>query len=155
VPLPERAPVGRYDAHGRAAQRPGLDRRVYHAYEALYWGFIVVPIVAGADKFLHLLTDWVDYLAPVIPRMFGVEPATVMLVVGVAEIAAGLLVAFKPGIGGLLVGLWLWAIVANLVVLGAYYDVALRDAALSLAALALSRLARYVDETEDLEISGV
>jgi hypothetical protein len=127
---------------------------VYHAYETLYWGFLVLPIVAGADKFLYLLTDWTDYLAPAIPRALGVQPVTLMLAVGIMEIAAGLVVAFRPGVGGLLVGLWLWAIVGNLVVLGEFHDIALRDAALSLGAFALSRLARYIDEVDDVEITG-
>jgi hypothetical protein len=68
-----------------------------------------------------------------------------MLGVGVVEIIAGLIVAFKPKIGGVIVGLWLCGIVANLIMLGQFYDIALRDFGLALGAFSLSRLAVTVE----------
>ena len=110
-----------------------------HAYTILHLGFTVAPILFGLDKFLNLTTDWTKYVAPVIA---GIIPATTfMLIVGVIEIAAGVLVWFKPTIGAYVVAAWLLGIIVNLVVLlGGYYDVALRDFGLLLGALALGRL---------------
>ena len=114
----------------------------YQAFLVLYAGFTALPILAGADKFFHLLVNWDQYLAPVVSRTLNVSPHTFMLAVGVVEIAAGLLVAFRPQIGALVVAAWLLGIIVNLLLLPGYYDVALRDFGLSLGALALSRLSR-------------
>lgn len=111
------------------------------AFRMLRFGFTVAPIVAGLDKFFHLLTDWDKYVAPVVSNTLGIQPHTFMMIVGVIEIAAGIVVAFHPRIGGYLVGAWLLGIIVDLLVLGGYLDVALRDLGLLLAALALARLA--------------
>jgi len=113
---------------------------VYQAYEILHVGFAVLPIVAGIDKFFHLLVNWDMYLAPLATKMLPVAEHTFMQVVGVVEIAAGLLVAFWPRVGGYVVALWLWGIVANLLLFPGFYDIALRDFGLSIGALALARL---------------
>ena len=112
----------------------------YQAYQLLHIGFVVAPIAAGLDKFFHLLVNWDQYLAPVVQRLLGGQGHTFMLAVGVVEIAAGLLVAFKPRIGGYVVAAWLWGIIVNLLLIPGYFDVALRDFGLSLGALALARL---------------
>jgi hypothetical protein len=114
----------------------------YQAYLLLHIGFTVLPIVAGLDKFFHVLVDWDSYLAPVVTRMLPFSGHTFMLVVGVIEIGAGLLVAFRPQIGGYVVMLWAWGIIANLLLFPGFYDIALRDFGLSLGALALARLSR-------------
>jgi hypothetical protein len=111
------------------------------AYQILRIGFTIAPIIAGLDKFFHLLTDWNQYLAPFIPRMLGISATTFMMIVGVIEIVAGLVVWFKPRFGGYLVMAWLWGIIINLLLIPGYYDIALRDFGLSLGALALARLA--------------
>jgi hypothetical protein len=118
-----------------AAHSPG-----YQAYKILHWGFVVAPAIAGLDKFAHMLTNWTQYLAPQATRVTGLTAETFMMVVGVVEVAAALLVAFKPRIGGYVVAAWLWAIIVNLFLLRGYYDIALRDLGLSLGALALARL---------------
>jgi hypothetical protein len=115
--------------------------RARQAFRILHLGFVVAPILAGLDKFFELLVDWDQYLAPVVTDVLPVSGHTVMLVVGVVEIAAGVLVALRPRIGGYVVAAWLWLIIVNLLVLGDYFDVALRDFGLSLGALALARLA--------------
>ncbi len=111
------------------------------AYQILRIGFTVAPILAGLDKFFNLLTNWEQYLAPFIPRMLGMSASTFMMIVGVIEIVAGLVVWFKPRFGGYLVMAWLWGIIINLLLIPGYYDIALRDFGLSLGALALARLA--------------
>jgi hypothetical protein len=115
--------------------------RARQAFRILHVGFVVAPILAGLDKFFDVLVDWDRYLAPVVTDVLPVSAHTIMLVVGVVEIAAGILVALRPRIGGYVVAAWLWAIIVNLLVLGDYFDVALRDFGLSLGALALARLA--------------
>jgi hypothetical protein len=113
----------------------------YQAYQLLYVAFIVAPIAAGADKFLHLLTNWDKYLASAIANLLPVTPHVFMLAVGAIEIVAGLLVAIAPRIGGYVVGAWLLGIIVNLLILPGYFDVALRDLGLALGAFALARLA--------------
>ena len=103
--------------------------------------FTVAPIAFGLDKFANLLTDWPGYLAPFVDRLVPGTAQQAMYVVGVIEIAAGLLVALRPRYGALVVAAWLAGIIVNLLLLGDYYDVALRDFGLFVAALALSRLA--------------
>jgi hypothetical protein len=115
--------------------------RARQAFRILQLGFIVAPILFGLDKFFEVLVDWDRYLAPAVTDALPVSGHTVMLVVGVVEIAAGVLVALRPRIGGYVVAVWLWAIIVNLLVAGHYFDIALRDFGLSLAALALARLA--------------
>ena len=111
------------------------------AYQILHLGFTVAPILAGLDKFFELLTDWDQYLAPVVAGLLPFDGHTFMLIVGVIEIVAGLLVWFRPRLGGYVVMAWLWGIIINLLLIPGYYDVALRDFGLSLGALALARLA--------------
>jgi hypothetical protein len=111
------------------------------AFRILRFGFTVAPIVAGLDKFFHLLTDWDKYVAPVVSNTFGIQPHAFMMIVGVIEIAAGIVVAVRPRIGGYVVAAWLLGIIVNLLLVGGYLDVALRDLGLLLAALALARLA--------------
>ena len=91
---------------------------------------------------MHLLVNWDQYLAPLVTQILPVTAHTFMLVVGVIEIAAGILVAIQPRIGAYVVALWLWGIILNLLLVPGFYDVALRDFGLSLGALALARLSR-------------
>jgi uncharacterized membrane protein YphA (DoxX/SURF4 family) len=102
--------------------------------------FTVAPILFGLDKFTNLLTDWTVYLAPVATSVIPVPAQTFMYIVGVVEIIAGLAVAFRPRFGSLLVAAWLLGIIVNLLVLGSFFDVALRDFGLLVGALALNRL---------------
>ena len=123
--------------NGELAHNP-----VRQAYELLHWGFVAAPVIAGLDKFSHLLTNWDQYLAPVIARPLGGAAHGFMLVVGVIEILAGFVVAVRPRIGAYVVAAWLAGIIVNLLLSGNYFDIALRDFGLFLAALALGRLAQ-------------
>lgn len=97
----------------------------------------IVPIVAGLDKFTHLLTDWTQYLAPVVKDALPVAPGTFMNIVGIIEIAAGVLVLLRPKAGSLVVAFWLVAIALNLLLTGEYYDVAVRDVVMAIGAFSL------------------
>src|SRR6476661_8124310 len=110
------------------------------AYLLLRTVFTVAPIIFGLDKFTNLLTHWTMYLAPVATSVVPVPAQTFMYVVGIVEIIAGLAVAFRPRFGSLLVAVWLLGIIINLLVLGSFFDVALRDFGLLVGALALNRL---------------
>lgn len=116
------------------------------AYELLHWGFVAAPVLFGLDKFAHLMTNWDAYLAPAFARLSPLSVHGTMLVVGVIEVVAGLLVALKPKIGGLVVAAWLLGIIVNLALLGHAWDIALRDFGLMLGALALSRLSKAHEE---------
>src|SRR5215475_2126998 len=115
---------------------------VFQAYWLLRIGFTIAPIVFGADKFADLLTNWDKYLAPWVNNLVPGTAHQAMYAVGVIEIIAGLIVLAKPRIGAYLVAAWLLGIIVNLLSIGGYYDVALRDFGLLLAALTLARLAK-------------
>ena len=109
---------------------------------ALRIGFTVAPILAGADKFFHVLANWDMYLAPSVEKLLPMNGHTFMLIVGGIEIVAGLLVAIVPRIGGFVVSAWLCGIIVNLLLIPGFYDVALRDLGLAIGACALGLLAR-------------
>ena len=122
---------------GAVAQRTADQQ----AFLLLRTVFTIAPIAFGLDKFFNLLTDWEAYLAPWINDLVPGTAHTAMLIVGVVEIVAGIVVALRPQFGGYLVAAWLGGIIVNLVTLGDYYDIALRDFGLLVGALALARLA--------------
>jgi hypothetical protein len=113
----------------------------HDAFLLLRTVFTIAPIAFGLDKFAGILTDWDRYLAPWINDLVPGDAHSAMLTVGVIEIVAGLLVALSPRWGGYVVALWLAGIIVDLLTLGNYYDVALRDFGLLVGALALARLA--------------
>jgi hypothetical protein len=117
------------------------------AYRILHFGFVLVPLVAGVDKFFDKLTNWDAYLAPLIANYSATVGGrhNFMMGVGVIEIVAALLVAAKPKIGAYVVGAWLLGIIGNLFLLRGAWDVALRDFGLMLGAFALGRLAQLYD----------
>jgi uncharacterized membrane protein YphA (DoxX/SURF4 family) len=124
-----------------AARSPILQDPAYQAFWLLRIGFVVAPIAFGLDKFFDVLVDWDRYLAPEFADLFNAEAHTLMYAVGVIEIVAGLIVAIRPRFGGYLVAAWLTGIIFNLLLMADYYDIALRDFGLLLAALTLARLA--------------
>ena len=112
------------------------------AFMLLRIAFTVAPILFGLDKFAEVLTnDWTRYLSTEFNSILPGSAADAMHIVGVVEIAAGVVVAVSPRFGGLLVAGWLAGIILNLLLVGGYGDIALRDFGLLLGALALSLLA--------------
>ena len=116
--------------------------------------FTIAPILFGIDKFTNVLTTWTIYLAPWINDIVPGDAATAMRIVGVVEIAAGILVAIAPKWGAYVVAVWLAGIIVNLLTLSGYYDVALRDFGLLVGALALGRLAQVYSGRARHEVSS-
>jgi hypothetical protein len=119
-----------------------FDSPAYQAFWILRFGFTVAPILAGLDKFFHLMVNWDQYLPEVVAKASPVQPHSLMLIVGVIETVAGVGVALKPRIFAYVVAAWLALIIINLLLIPGYFDVALRDLGLLLAALALGRLSQ-------------
>lgn len=117
----------------------------YQAFTLLRIAFTVAPIAFGVDKFFNVLVNWESYLAPWIRDASPLSATHTMEVVGVIEIIAGIAVAVKPRYGAYIVAAWLAGIVVNLLSYSGYYDIALRDFGLMLAALTLARLASKFD----------
>ena len=115
------------------------------AFMILRTAFTVAPILFGLDKFFHLMVNWDKYLAPVLSDPLPFTPHQLMYAVGVIEIVAGLVVAIHPRLGAPVVSAWLAGIIVNLLLIPGFYDVALRDFGLFLAAIALARLAARYD----------
>src|SRR5213083_1033337 len=126
-----------HQSHAASTSSPA-----YQAYWILHVGFTVAPILAGLDKFFHLLVNWDQYLPGFVANISPVSPHSLMLIVGVIEIVAGIGVALKPRIFAYIVAAWLAVIIINLLLIPGYFDVALRDFGLFLAALALARLSQ-------------
>jgi hypothetical protein len=127
--------------HAPAARTNALTDPAYQAFLLLRTAFTLAPVLFGLDKFAGVLTDWQRYLAPTIDDLVPGSAHQAMLMVGVVEVAAGALVAVRPRIGGYVVAAWLGGIILNLLLIPGFYDVALRDFGLFVAALALARLA--------------
>ncbi|MEP7050054.1 MAG: hypothetical protein ABJB12_06860 [Pseudomonadota bacterium] len=117
----------------------------YQAFQILHWGFVAAPVLAGLDKFSGLLANWDAYLSPAFARLSPLGIHATMQAVGVIEVVAGVLVALRPRLGAYVVAAWLCGIMLNLLLLGHFYDVALRDLGLCLGALALARLSEAYD----------
>jgi len=123
--------------------RPDVSRAAYQAFWLLRIGFTVAPILFGIDKYFNWAVHWPNYLAPWVNHLVPGSGQQFMYVVGGVEIAAGLLVALAPSLGAFVVAGWLGGIILNLLTVDPpkYYDIALRDFGLLLAALTLGRLA--------------
>lgn len=123
---------------------PTLDRRINTAWWALRLALGIGPILAGLDKYFNWLTDWTMYLSPLATKVVPVSPSTFMHVVGAVEIVAGIIVLSRfTRIGSIIVGIWLLAIIANLLTTGMFYDLAVRDLEIAVAAFALWQLTAF------------
>ncbi|MBS3913381.1 MAG: hypothetical protein KG003_02690 [Bacteroidetes bacterium] len=123
-----------------SALNPGIRQ----TFQLLKYTYCIVPIVAGLDKFTNILTKWEDYLNPDIAGILPVSGAAFMIVVGIIEIFAGILVFLKPAIGGLVVAAWLALIALSLIGSGHYLDVAVRDLVMAIGAYSMSKLVKFV-----------
>lgn len=141
------APAPTRGTFAPAGQRTAVDwaDARYQAFTLMRVAFTVAPIMFGADKFFNVLVQWPGYLAPWINDIAPGSAQQFMYVVGVTEIAAGVIVALKPRYGAYIVAAWLAGIILNLLTYSGFYDIALRDFGLLLGALSLARLASYYD----------
>ncbi|MBK5222227.1 MAG: hypothetical protein JJE52_05000 [Acidimicrobiia bacterium] len=122
-----------------------LEDPAFQAFTLLRIGFTALPLLFGIDKFLDWLVDWQIYLAPEINDLMPGNAHQALLLIGVVEIVAGVVVAVRPKFGGYLVAAWLAGIIVNLLLQADFYDVALRDFGLLVGALTLARLATAFD----------
>lgn len=110
--------------------------------------FVIVPIVAGLDKFFNILVQWYTYLAPSTLDMLPFSGATFMMIVGVIEIIAGIIVLVKTQLGAYIVSAWLLLIALSLIFTWHHPDVAVRDIVMAISAYVLARLS-----TPEMKIS--
>ncbi|MBI2284124.1 MAG: hypothetical protein HYU71_10475 [Bacteroidetes bacterium] len=113
-------------------------------FNLLKFTFGIIPIVAGADKFTNLLTHWDQYVNPGIASLLPFSVSVFMMIVGVIEIAAGIIVLKKPEIGGYIVAAWLTVIALTLLPGLKYVDVAVRDLVMAVAAFSMARIAKII-----------
>lgn len=106
----------------------------------LKYTFVVIPIVAGADKFFNILVQWDSYLAPSTLELLPFSGSTFMMIVGVIEIIAGIIVLTKTRLGAYIVSIWLVLIALSLLLTWHHPDVAVRDIAMAISAYVLARL---------------
>jgi hypothetical protein len=125
------------DLTTEVAARRSANDRLHKVQTLLIFTYGLVPILAGLDKFTHLLTDWSKYLAPVVTDILPLQADTFMYIVGVIEVVAGIIVFVKPKLGSLVVGFWLVGIAINLLLTGQYFDVAVRDVVMAVGAFSL------------------
>jgi hypothetical protein len=133
-----------YDRPAADETSHATGRAINEAYGLLKFVFIVAPIIAGLDKFFDRLVHWDKYLSPTASSIVGHHDHAFMMAAGAVEIVAGIGVALAPRVFAWIVAVWMWGIIVNLLLIPGYFDIALRDFGLSLAAIALARLSRHV-----------
>ena len=118
-----------------------MDKHVASTWWSLKIALGVAPLVAGLDKFFNVLTNWTDYLNPVALQYVPVDADTFMRGVGIVEMIVGLAILTRwTRAGAYLAACWLVAIAVSLVAMGKFYDVAVRDVLLAVAAFGLAQL---------------
>jgi hypothetical protein len=122
-----------------------LNQSIRPVFNLLKFTFVLVPIVAGLDKFTNLLTDWEQTLNPAIAGMLPFSAHTFMMIVGVIEITAGIIVYFKTEFGGYLVAVWLVLIAFSLLAGFNFMDIAVRDLVMAVTAFSMARLAKFAE----------
>ncbi|HUP11622.1 MAG TPA: hypothetical protein VM187_05410 [Niastella sp.] len=119
-------------------------QRIRSVFKIMKLTYGLVPMVAGLDKFTNLLTNWEHYLNPAVASALPFSPHTFMMIVGVIEIAAGLIVLSRPVIGGYIVMAWLALIALSLIATPDYLDVAVRDLVMAVGAFSFVQIAKVV-----------
>lgn len=114
-------------------------------FNLLKYTFVIVPIVAGADKFTNLLTNWEQYVNPTIAGFLPFSASVFMMIVGIIEIAAGIIVLKKAEIGGYIVAGWLTVVALTLLIGFNYVDVAVRDLVMAISALSMARISKIIE----------
>jgi uncharacterized membrane protein YphA (DoxX/SURF4 family) len=117
------------------------DKKINQAWIALRTVFGIIPIVAGLDKFFNVLTQWDQYLSPIVRGLLPVSEAAFLRAAGIIEIAVGLMILTKwTRVGAYVAAAWLALIAANLLATGRFFDIAARDVALAVSAFSLALL---------------
>ncbi|QQT33060.1 hypothetical protein I6I99_11030 [Sphingobacterium multivorum] len=122
-----------------------LRQNVQPIFTILKFTFTIVPVVAGLDKFTNILCDWTQYINPSILGMLPFTGSTFMMIVGIIEIIAGILVFINPKVGGLIVSAWLALIALTLLAGWNFADVAVRDLVMAISAFLMTKLASIVE----------
>jgi uncharacterized membrane protein YphA (DoxX/SURF4 family) len=124
-----------------------MDNRLNTPWIALRYGIGLTASLAGIDKFFNLLADWSSYVSPLAAQLLPVSPGTFMGVVGIIELAVGAAILLGwTRVGAYVASAWLLGVAGNLLT-GGFYDIAVRDVVLSLAAFTLARLAEVRQES--------
>lgn len=118
------------------------NQKIMPVFNLLRLTYGLVPIVAGLDKFTNILTNWEQYLNPTVASFLPFSAATFMMIVGVIEIVAGMIVLARPTIGGYIVMAWLALIALTLIASGNYFDVAVRDLVMAIGAYSFVQIAK-------------
>lgn len=113
-------------------------------FNLLKYTFVIVPVVAGGDKFTNLLTHWEQYVNPSIAGFLPFSASVFMMIVGLIEIAAGIIVLKKAEIGGYIVAGWLTVVALTLLIGFNYVDVAVRDLVMAVSALSMARISKII-----------
>lgn len=121
-----------------------LQQELKQTFNLLKYTFVIVPVVAGADKFTNLLTHWEQYVNPSIAGLLPVSASVFMMIVGVIEIVAGIIVLKKAEIGGYIVAGWLTVVAMTLLIGFNYVDIAVRDLVMAISALSMARISKIV-----------
>jgi uncharacterized membrane protein YphA (DoxX/SURF4 family) len=121
-------------------QTTSVSSELTKTWMLLKYTFGLVPLVAGLDKFMNLLTDWSKYLNPQLAHMLPFSPETFMMIVGIIEMIAGIIVLTKTELGAYIVSAWLVCIAITLILSMNYLDVAVRDIVMAIGAFTLVRL---------------
>ena len=121
-----------------------LQQSIKHPFNLLKFTFVIVPIVAGLDKFTNLLTDWTQYINPAFLEMLPFSGSTFMMIVGIIEIIADVIVLIKTELGGYIVAAWLTLIALTLLGEFNFIDVAVRDFVMAISAFSMGRFAKFI-----------
>ena len=124
-----------------------MNVRLNIPFTALRFGIGLTAALAGLDKFFNLLADWQRYVSPLAAQTLPFSPHTFMHIVGVVELLVGIAVLTRwTRVGAYVASVWLFGIALNLVLAG-FYDIAVRDVVMSIAAFTLARLAEVQGAT--------
>lgn len=121
-----------------------LNQAIQPILNLLKLTFGIVPIVAGLDKFTNLLVNWEIYIHPGIASISPFSQHTFMMIVGVIEIIAGIIVLIKPAFGGYIVSAWLTLIALTLIASGNFLDIAVRDLVMAISSFSMARMAKFI-----------
>ena len=124
-----------------------MEAQIKQLQTLLKFTYGLVPIVAGADKFTNILANWEQYLNPGIAKMLPFGEHAFMMIVGVIEIVAGIIVLAKPAVGAWIVSAWLVLIALTLIFSGHYLDVAVRDIVMAIGAFVLVKLSAVTNRS--------